>query len=190
MPRKFRIVGADGSESFVAYSNKGLAPQAQGDDFGIDMGYRVPTFDLDIRAQRENAYTRASQNELAIQLYQLGVFNPQMADQSAMMLDMMDFKGKDELITKVRSMGAMAQAIQQIAQIASQLALQSGDQQTAMMIQQIAAAVAGGAAPGRLAAPGGFSMPQGDATGASVRPEKHPFVERAEEQIAQASRPE
>lgn len=190
MPRKFRIVGADGSESFVTYSNKGLAPQAQGDDFGIDMGYRVPTFDLDIRAQRENAYTRASQNELAIQLYQLGVFNPQTADQSVMMLDMMDFKGKDELITKVRSMGAMAQAFQQIAQIASQMALQSGNQQTAVMIQQIAAAVAGGAAPAGLAAPGGMTMPQGDATGASVQPEKHPFVERAEEQIAQASRPE
>jgi hypothetical protein len=187
--RQFRIVGADGSERFVDYSNAGIVPKHQGFEFGVDMGYRVPAFDLDIRAQRENAYTRASQNELAIQLFQLGVFNPQMADQSAMLLDMMDFKGKEELLQKVRQMGTMAMALQQIADIAAQLAMDAGDQQAAMMIQQIAAAT--GAAPA-LPAGGGraFTMPQGDAAGASVEPKKHPFVEKAEKQAQQATRPE
>ena len=188
VPRQFRIVGADGGERFVDYNNAGLAPQYQGVEFGIDMGYRVPAFDLDIRAQRENAYTRASQNELAIQLFQMGVFNPQMADQSAMLLDMMDFKGKEELLQKVRQMGTMAMALQQIAGIASQLAMQAGDAQAAMMVQQIAAAT--GAAPALPGGGGNFTMPEGDAAGASIAPKKHPFVEKAEKQAAEATRPE
>lgn len=188
IPRQFRIVGADGNEAFVDYSNAGLMPVHQGVEFGIDMGYRVPAFDLDIRAQRENAYTRASQNELAIQLFNLGVFNPQMADQSVMLLDMMDFKGREEILAKVRKMGTMAMALQQIANIASQLAVSTGDQQGAAMIQQIAAVATGSPMP----AAGGkaFSMPEGDAAGASVAPKKHPFVEKAEKQAEMATRPE
>lgn len=187
MPRQFRIVG-QGGEEFVSYSNAALLPQHQGIDFGQDMGFRLPAFDIDVRAQRENAYTRASQNELAIQLYQLGVFNPQLADQTVMLLDMMDFKGKEEIQRKVQQMGTMAMALQQIASIASKLAMNAGDQQTAMMIQQIAMQVAGGGAAPAMG--GTFSMPTGEATGASLTPEKHPFVEKAEAQAQQATRPE
>lgn len=188
MPRQFRIVGQSGEE-YVSYTNAGLMPQHLGFDFGQDMGYRLPAFDIDVRAQRENAYTRASQNELAIQLYQLGVFNPQLADQTVMMLDMMDFKGKEEIQRKVQQMGTMAMALQQIASIASQLAVQAGDQQSAMMIQQIAMQV-GGAGGGLPAAGGTFVMPKGDATGASLEPDKHPFVRKAEERAQQSTRPE
>jgi hypothetical protein len=189
MPRQFRIMGADG-ESFVDYSNAGLVAQPQGVDFGIDMGYRLPAFDIDVRAQRENAYTRAAQNELAIQLYQLGVFNPQLADQTSMLLEMMDFKGKEEILRKVQQMGTMAMALQQIASIASQLAMNAGDQQSAVMIQQIAAQVGGGGLMAGRGAPGNFAMPQGEATGASLTPEKHPFVQRAEAQAEASTRPE
>ena len=189
IPRQFRIVGADGSENFVDYSNAGLVPQPQGMEFGIDMGYRVPAFDLDIRAQRETAYTRAAQNELAIQMYQLGVFNPQMADQSVMLLDMMDFKGKDELKQKVQQMGTMMQVLQQIASIASQMAMATGDQQSAAMIQQIAA-MAGGQAGLPQMGGGTFAMPEGDATGASIMPERHPFVEKAHANAEKATQPE
>ena len=187
LPRQFRIVGPDG-DAFISYTNQGLIPQHQGVDFGQDMGYRLPAFDIDVRAQRENAYTRASQNELAIQLYQLGVFNPQLADQTTMLLEMMDFKGKEEIQRKVQQMGTMATALQQIAAIASQLAMQAGDQQSAVMIQQIAAQVAGGG--GVVSAGGSFQMPKGDATGASLEPEKHPFVRKAEAQAEASTRPE
>lgn len=190
MPRQFRIVGQGGAESYVSYTNAGLIAQPQGEEFGVDMGFRLPAFDVDVRAQRENAYTRTAQNELAIQLYQLGVFNPQLADQSIMMLDMMDFKGKDEIREKVQQMGTMAQTLVQIADIASQLAIQTGDQQAAMMIQQIAGQVAGQPLSLPGADMGKPTMPEGDATGASIKPEKHPFVRKAEEQAANASRPE
>ena len=192
MPRRFRITGARGEEQFVSYSNARLMPQHQGYEFGQDMGYRLPAFDLEIRAQRETSYTKAAQNELAIQLYNLGVFNPQMADQAVMLLDMMDFRGKEELQQKIQQMGTMATALQQIAQIAAQMAMQLGDQQSAMMIQQIAMTAGGGG--GMQALPGmqmgqGFKMPEADATKGNPEAEKHPFVERAEQRSEEATRP-
>lgn len=186
--RQFRILGPRGEETFVSYSNVGLVPQPQGVEFGVDMGYRLPAFDLDIRPQRENAYTRASQNELALQLYQLGIFNPQAADSAVMLLDMMDFKGKDELVQKIQRNGTLMMALQQMVGIASTLAMQTGDQQAAAMIQQIGMQMgAAGALP--MGGMGAVSMPAGDPLGSGVDDKKHPFVEKAERQVQEASRP-
>lgn len=102
MPRQFRIIGAKGEEEFLMYSNERLQPQTIGEAFGEQMGVRLPMFDLDIKPQKQTAYTRLAQNELAIQLYGMGVFNPAMADQALMLLDMMDFKGVEELKQKVQ----------------------------------------------------------------------------------------
>lgn len=194
MPRKFRIVGQTGMEQFVTYTNEHLAPQPQGTDFGIDMGYRKPEFDIDVRAQRETSYTKAAQNELAIQLFQLGVFNPQLADQSVMLLDVMDFKGKDEIKMKVQQMGTMAQALQQLGAVASQMAMQLNDPNAAAMIQQISMmAASGGGTAGMqksLMQPGSFQMPQAEATDGNPEGKKHPFVERAEQRAEEATRPQ
>lgn len=121
MPRQFRIVGKTGEQVFISYSAMKLQAQPMGTAFGQDMGMRLPVFDVEVRAQKETAYSRLAQNELALQLYGAGVFNPQMADQAGMLLDMMDFKGKEELLIKVRENGMrfamqqmmMAQAMQQ-----------------------------------------------------------------------------
>ena len=93
IPRQFRILGPNGQEQFVSYSNAKLKEQELAGGMGMAPGLRKPVFDVEVRAQRENAYTKMSQNELAIQFMQMGVFNPQMTDQVLMMLDMMDFKG-------------------------------------------------------------------------------------------------
>ena len=190
MPRQFRITGARGQESFVSFSNQGLQLQPLGQDFGVEMGYRKPEFDIEVSAQRETSYTKAAQNELAIQLYQLGFFNPQMADQAVLVLDMMDFKGKDELAKKIQQMGTMAMALQQIGAIASQMAMQLGDQQSAAMIQQIAMAAGGGAAGAAPMLPQGFQMPEGEATKGNVEQEEHPFVERARQRSEEATKPQ
>ena len=69
--------------------------QDQGTAFGQDGGFRLPVFDIKVTAQKKNVYTKVSQNELALQFFQLGFFNPQMTDQTLMCLEMMDFDGKD-----------------------------------------------------------------------------------------------
>lgn len=63
---------------------------------------RAPAFDVSVHAQKESPYATASQNELARQLYQLGVFNPAFAQQAVPMLEMMQFPGRDKVLEAVR----------------------------------------------------------------------------------------
>ena len=51
MPRQFRITGELGDEQFLSFDNSMMQPQAQGMDFGMDMGYRLPTFDVKVSEQ-------------------------------------------------------------------------------------------------------------------------------------------
>ena len=57
---------------------------------------------MSVHAQKESPYATASQNELARQLYQLGVFNPAFAQQAVPMLEMMQFPGRDKVLEAVR----------------------------------------------------------------------------------------
>lgn len=124
IPRQFRITGEMGEEQFLTFDNSGMQPQMQGMDFGMDMGMRMPAFDVKVSAQTKTAYSKNSQNELALALYSQGVFNPQMADQALMLLDMMDFDDKDELMQKVQQNGTILQQMAMYQQIALQLAQQ------------------------------------------------------------------
>lgn len=121
-PRQFRIMGEAGQQEYVMYSNEHLRGQPMGMAFGEELGMRLPVFDIRVEPQKRNAYTKLSQNEMAIQLYQLGVFNPQMADQAAGMLELMDFDGKDTLLQKVRQNGMLLQLAMQATQLAMQFA--------------------------------------------------------------------
>ena len=148
LPRQFRIVGEYGMQQFVSYTNAGIVQQHQGNDFGQDMGYRLPVFDIKVSAQKKNVYTKVSQNELALQFFQHGFFNPQMTDQTLMCLEMMDFDGKDSIMQKVAQMGTMYQKLMQYMQVALTLA-QAVDPATAEMISQdiMQTMGGGGAAP-------------------------------------------
>lgn len=138
IPRQFRIIGQNGAEQFVQYSNEGIMPQDQGMAFGVDMGMRLPVFDIKIAAEKKNAYTTLSQNELALQFFQAGVFNPQLVDQVVMLLEMMSFEGKEELLQRVSEAGTMAQKYQLLIQYAAALAAKYKDQNALMQLQQIA----------------------------------------------------
>ena len=96
-PRFFRLTDQNGNATYTTYSNAGLQPQPMAES---DTG-RVPQFDIKVKAHKRSPYSRISQNELAVQLYQMGVFNPQIADQALQMLDMMDFEGKDKVVSRV-----------------------------------------------------------------------------------------
>lgn len=138
LPRQFRIAGQNGVNRYITYTNAGLMGQQQGTAFGIDLGYRLPVFDIIVTAQKQNAYSTVSQNELAMQLYQLGIFNPQMVDQALMCLDMMDFRGKEELIQKVAQNGTMMQKLLQYLQLSFALAQTARPELVPMIAQDIA----------------------------------------------------
>ena len=44
-------------------------------------------------------------NELALELYRLGVFNPEYAPQAEIMLSLMEFEGKDKALATIRENG-------------------------------------------------------------------------------------
>lgn len=98
LPRKFRILGRHGAERYVSYKSDGILPRHQGTEFGQDMGMRLPVFDVRVFARKKNAYSRTVQNELALQLFELGFFDPGKAQQALLSLSIMDFEGKDEVI--------------------------------------------------------------------------------------------
>ena len=152
LPRCFRIMGENGAARFVEYSNAGIQPQHQGMDFGQDMGYRLPLFDVEITAQKQSPYSKMSQNELALQFFGAGFFNPQMADQALACLDMMDFDRKHFIMQKISQNGGMYQKLMQYMQMAmmmSQTAAPQLTQQIAMDMQSMGmAAPMVGAAPG------------------------------------------
>ena len=122
LPRQFRIIGANGEQSFISYTNAGLLPQAQGNDFGVDMGYRVPLFDIEISAEKASPYSKLSQNELALQFFGAGFFNPQLTDQALACLEMMDFDGKDRMMQRIAQNGTLYQQLMQTRQQAVAMA--------------------------------------------------------------------
>ncbi len=146
LPRQFRIVGEYGMQKFESYSNAGILPKNQGNAFGVELGYRLPVFDIKVSAQKKNVYTKVSQNEMALQFFQMGFFNPQMTDQTLMCLELMDFDGKDGIMQKVAQMGTMYQKLLQYMQLALTLA-QAVDPMAAEQIGADIVQTMGGTAP-------------------------------------------
>lgn len=137
--RSFRITAPNGmgGYEFAMLSNAGLKDQPTG--YGPDgsLLYRRPVFDLKISAQKKNPFSRMEQNERAKELYGLGFFNPERAQEALQALDMMDFEG----IEKIREKVSEGQTLLNIVQ------------QQQMQIQQLASILTG-----QPMAPG---MPQG-----------------------------
>ncbi|MBR6951296.1 MAG: hypothetical protein IKH56_06165 [Oscillospiraceae bacterium] len=102
-PRQFRIRGA-GAARFVTYDNAGLRPRSRGGLLGVDLGCRVPVFDIEVEVERDTPFATAVNNELAMQMFRLGAFRPENAAQTLLLLDMMDFRGKQQMREKLMGM--------------------------------------------------------------------------------------
>ena len=147
LPRCFRIMGENGTARYVEYSNAGIQPQIQGMEMGLDLGMRVPLFDIEITAQKQSPYSKMSQNELALQFFGAGFFNPQLADQALVCLDMMDFDRKHFIMQKIAQNGGMYQQMMMMQQQMLQLAQMVDQAKGSNLAEQMAAGITGGVAP-------------------------------------------
>lgn len=131
LPRAFRILGPQGGVEFITFSNEGLKPQDQGVELGVELGMRTPLFDIEISAEKQSPYSRLSQNEMAMQFYSAGLFDPARSTEALTALDMMDFNGKSALVEKVRQNGGRYQAERTRPQVEpmaeGKMRLRSGD---------------------------------------------------------------
>ena len=97
LPRQFRITGSFGGADFVTLDNRALLPRALP---GLE-ALSQPSFDIRVSAQKRNAYSRLSQNELAMELYRMGLFEPGHEQQALGLLDMMEFDGREQLMMRL-----------------------------------------------------------------------------------------
>ncbi len=104
-PRFFRILGERGAEEFISYDNSDIRLKNQGSTFGVDAGSRKPVFDIKVSAQKASPFSKISQNELALQLYNAGMFNPELRQQALIAIGMMDFEGREALMSRLGTGG-------------------------------------------------------------------------------------
>lgn len=98
--RSFRITGdAPGGYRFIQYSNRTLKGQAVADHPEL---FRRPVFDVKVRVQKKSPFSRMAQNELAKEMYAMGFFRPDKAQEALIALEAMDFEGKEKVVEQVR----------------------------------------------------------------------------------------
>lgn len=185
-PRSFRITGKSGEQEFVSYDNRAIQPEGERTEFGIDMSGRMPIFDIKVRAQRNNPFSRLSHNELALQFYSSGFFNPEMTDQALACIDMMDFEGKDSVVRKISQNGTMYEQLKTMQQQLMQMAQIVDAQNGTTIGSQMASAFSGGV-PMANAGAGGGEL-ESNALGES-RADEHATAENAREKAASAAEP-
>ncbi len=122
LPRQFRITGKDGEEKYISYSNEKIRLQSELNPIDNETVFRLPEFDIEVSAQKKSAYSKLSQNELALQFYGAGFFIPENATAAAACLEMMDFDGKSIILKKIKENGTLYQQVQQLRQLALSMA--------------------------------------------------------------------
>jgi len=188
IPRCFRIMGENGAARFVEYSNAGISPQFQGVEMGVDMGYRVPLFDIEITAQKQSPYSKMSQNELALQFFGTGFFNPQMADQALACLDMMDFDRKQFIMQKIAQNGGMYQQMLMMQQQMLQMAQMMDQAMGTNYAQQLAASFGGQAPAPMMGGQASGNVEETEALGGNEKSEAS-NTKKARERVAQSTDP-
>lgn len=93
-PRSFRIAGKGGTVKYLTYQNSNV--------LGRKNFVNVhPIFDVKIVPQKQNPYQKAQQNELAKELFSLGMLDPNRKNEAILAIKLMDFYGKEELLNKL-----------------------------------------------------------------------------------------
>lgn len=147
--RTFRITGENGEPDYVTFNNAAMQP-GMTTIAGMDFKTKEPSFDVIVKAQKANPYSKLSQNELALQFYQAGFFNPQMVDQVLPTIDMMDFDGKEKVRQAIQKNGGMMQQLMQMQQLvvmAGQALAEKGDPRVLQAVQQMGIGGASAEAP-------------------------------------------
>lgn len=145
--RQFRIIGEDNNPEYVTFNNQSMINQITNMDEAYlvdEMGnqipnpewepeYRKPVYDIEIIAQKENPFNTISHNQMMLDLFERGVFNPEAAIPATLLLENMIFDGKEKLLLKVKENGEMfnqmMQMQEQMMQMNQALQMQQGQMQ-------------------------------------------------------------
>ncbi len=99
--RCFRVVSPNSAKpKYIDFSNSQLKGAER--EFGGEILSRVPIFDVDVKAQKRSPFSRLSQNETVMNLFKLGFFAPENAQQASIALEALEFDGKEQILEKVK----------------------------------------------------------------------------------------
>ena len=154
--RQFRIIGEDNNPEYITFNNQSMINQItnMGEAYlqtpeGVQIPnpewepeYRKPVYDIEIIAQKENPFNTISHNQMMLDLFERGAFNPEAAIPATMLLENMIFDGKEKLLLKVKENGEMynqmIQMQEQMMQMNQALQMQQGEmQQQGAYIEQL-----------------------------------------------------
>ena len=130
-----------------------------------------------------------SQNELAIQFFSAGFFNPQMSDQALACLDMMDFDRKQFVMQKIAQNGGMYQQILQLQQQMLMLAQMVDQSRGTNLAEQIAAGITGGQPPVPVDGGQTADVSQTEALGGSEGTKESSNTKKARQRVAESTSP-
>lgn len=185
-PRQFRITGENGQEEFVFYDNANLNPAPFVDPATGTTTTLKPLFDLKVTAQKATEYSKMAQNELALQLYQLGMFAPNNADPALATLEMMDFDGRDEVMQRVQQNGTLFQMLQMLQAENAMLKANMG-----IPVQGMGGLESTGGGQSASATNGGkpAKVPQADAQGATGVAQPNRIADKAKAKAQASTQP-
>lgn len=136
-PRMFRIIGKQGEMRFVEFQGQAIGMQDVGGGF-LPEASRMPYFDIRVVPQKSSPFSTVAQNERAKELYSMGFFRPDLADQAMLALDMMQFEGIERVREQIAKNGTLYQAIQELGPIALAMAQHIDQVEGTMYTQQVA----------------------------------------------------
>lgn len=178
--REFRIIGTDGQYAYVNYSGRRIAAQQNGNDFGIDLGYRAPVFDIKVASMKQSPFATVVENERAKELYGMGFFSPQLADQSLAALEMMKFEGIEKVKARIAENGTMAQKMEQ---------MQGQLLQLATIVQQVTGKNITEPLAAQIAQQSQTAMPSGGGKNVDASSDMPANVENARARVASGATP-
>ena len=113
--RVYRITNDIGSAEFVRFDNSMLISEEEKRDalgFVYDTEYRRTEFDISVIPQRENPFTKETNNQTILSLWNSGFFQPQNFDVSMIALQSMNFDAKEKVIEQIKELQEKQQAMQ------------------------------------------------------------------------------
>lgn len=113
-PEFYRIVGEDKKTKYFSFDNTRLLPQQIEGGTEDSPLYRLPIFDIQIKAQKQTAFSTMEVNDRMLTMFKFGMFSPEIADAAIACIEGMEFEGKDELIAKLQENGTMMDIIMQM----------------------------------------------------------------------------
>ena len=153
----------------------------------------MPVFDIKVSPQKSSPFSTVAQNERAKELYGLGFFRPDMADQALAALEMMQFDDIDKVRRTIRQNGTMYEQLSQMMQLAQAMAMQldameGGVNQYALQVQQVMQQVGGSSLTPTGSKDSGNTM-RVDALGAAYNLSKNQTAAAARNEAASQSTP-